>query len=280
MLLHCLEPLEFLMPVNVHHLKCTVLATAIVLMAPAAFAQAFDAVRLYGNPGGQDGGTVGLAYIAGTQYQGSNERRNMILPLLDYQWASGWFAGTRNGLGHNFSSRADMQYGVRLTADLGRDESRSGALRGMGNVDIKPQAGAFFNYAASPAISLTSSLRYGSGNDGKGMVLDLGAGHAMQLAPQWRLAFGAAVSVANADHMQTYFGVTPAQSARSGYAAYSAGAGLRDARVNASLTYAINRRLTLSGALSLGTLLGDAKSSPLTRKTSAPTGVVAMGYQF
>jgi outer membrane scaffolding protein for murein synthesis (MipA/OmpV family) len=153
-------------------------------------------------------------------------------------------------------------------------------LHGMGDIDIKPQAGVFFNYFATPAVFLTSSLRYGAGNDGKGLVVDLGAGHSSQLAPQWRMTLGAAVSLANADYMQAYFGVTPAQAASSGHPAYSAGAGARDARVNGALTYFLNQRLTFTGALSVGTLLGDAKDSPLTRKTSSPTGVFAMAYAF
>ena len=261
-------------------LKSTVLAAAFVLASPATFAQAFDAVRLYGAAAGTDRGTVGLGYIAGTQYPGSNERRNMVLPLLDYQWSNGWFAGTSNGLGYEFSKRADLQYGLRLSADLGRKESRAEILRGMGDIDIKPQVGAFLNYFPSRELFLTSSLRYGSGNDGRGLVIDLGAGHATQVAPQWRLTMGAAVSLANADYMQAYFGVTPAQAVSSSHAAYSAGAGVRDARINGSLTYFVSQRLTFTTALSITTLLGDARDSPLTRKASSPTGVFAMAYAF
>ncbi len=268
------------MPVAFPSLKSATIAAAIALAAPATVAQAFDAVRLYGAAAGTDGGTVGLGYIAGTQYQGSNERRNMVLPLLDYQWTSGWFAGTSNGLGYDFAKRDDLQYGLRLTADLGRKQSRSEVLRGMGDVDIKPQVGAFLNYFPSREFFLTSSLRYGSGNDGRGLVIDLGAGHATQLATQWRLTLGAAVSLANADYMQAYFGVTPAQAAGSSHAVYSAGAGLREAKVNGSLTYFVSQRLSFTTALSIGTLLGDAKNSPLTRQASTPTAVFAMAYAF
>ena len=236
-------------------------------------------MRLFGSRQ-REGGSVGLGFIAGTQYQGSDERRNMIVPLLDYQWINGWFAGVTNGVGYDFAKRADMQYGLRLTADFGRAQSRSAVLHGMGNIDIKPQASAFFNYFPTQEVFLTSSLRYGSGNDAKGLLADLGAGYATQLAPQWRLTLGAAISLANAEYMQAYFGVTPAQAAKSGHAAYSAGAGARDARLNGSLTYILSQRLTFTTALSVSTLLGDAKDSPLTRRTSSPTGVFAIAYAF
>ena len=254
------------------------LAASLLLASPAVLAQAFDAVRLYA--AGQEGGTAGAAFIGGNAYPGSDKRRNLILPLLDYEWNNGWFAGTTNGLGYDFAKRPDLQYGLRLTADRGRKANLAPALNGMGNIDIKPEAGAFFNYFPSPQWFLTSSLRYGAGNNSKGLVVDLGAGHASQIAPEWRLVLGAAVTLTNADYLQTYFGVTPAQAAASGYAVYAPGAGGRDARANAALTYFLSRQVTFTGALSISTLLGGAKDSPLARKTSVPTGVFAISYTF
>ena len=255
------------------------LAAGLLLASPAVLAQTFDAVRLYG-AAGQDSGTAGAALIGSNAYPGSDKRRNLILPLLDYQWNNGWFAGTSNGLGYDFAKRPDLQYGLRLTADRGRKANLAPALNGMGNIDIKPEAGAFFNYFPSPQWFLTSSLRYGAGNNSKGLVVDLGAGHASQIAPEWRLVLGAAVTLTNADYLQTYFGVTPAQAAASGYAVYAPGAGGRDARANAALTYFLSRQVTFTGALSISTLLGGAKDSPLARKTSVPTGVFAISYGF
>ena len=261
-------------------LKLAVLAASTSALSPTAFAQAFDVVRLYGASRPGDGGMVGAVAIAGRKYQGSDERRILLVPLLDYQWKNGWFAGTTNGLGYNFSGRPDMDYGVRLTADLGRDESRSTALRGLGDVDARPEIGVFYNYALSPSLALTSSLRYGSGNDKSGTVLDVGAAYSMLLAPQWRLGLGVTATVANADYMQSYFGVTPAQSARSGYAPYAAGAGLRDVRASAALTYSITPRVAITTALSASSLQGDAKDSPITRKRSTATGLVSAFYAF
>lgn len=261
-------------------LKLAVFSSIAFVFAPAAIAQAFDVVRLYGASRPDNGGTVGAALIAGRQYQGSDERRTLLVPLLDYQWKNGWFAGTTNGLGYNFSRRRDMDYGVRLTADLGRKESRSNALRGLGDVDARPELGVFYNYSLSQSLALTSSLRYGSGKDSNGAVLDAGAAYSIVLAPQWRLGLGVSATLANAKYMQSYFGVTPAQAATSGYAAYTAGAGLRDVRASAALTYSVNPRLAITTALSASTLQGDAKDSPVTRKRNNATGIVSVSYAF
>jgi MipA family protein len=249
------------------------------LLAGGACAQAFDAVRLEGDDR-QDSGRIGLAAIAGTKYLGSDERRYMAFPSIDYRWANGWFAGLGNGVGYRWKANAELQYGVRLTADFGRKESRSSALNGLGDIDARPEAGVFFNWAPSHSLMFSSSMRYGSGNDRDGLVLDLGMHTGIPLAMQWRLGLGLSATFANREYMQSYFGITPEQSGRSGYAVYEPGAGLRDIRLGSSLTYIINRDWAATLAVSASSLQGDAKDSPIVRERHPVTGVLAIGYRF
>lgn len=266
------------MRTHLRHFRLALSAAACLLAAPVAFGQAFDAVRLYGAAPGEDAGLVGAVLIAGTEYAGSDERRTMLVPLLDYQWNNGWFAGTANGIGINLSKRPDLQYGVRLTADFGRKASRSSALNGMGDVDAAAEVGAFFNQSLTREVFLTSSLRYGAGDGG--VVIDLGAGYSTALAPAWRLAVGGAVSLANATYLRSYFGVDTAQSAASGYGEYQPDAGVRDARANVALTYSFNRRTSLTTGLSVSALQGDARDSPLVRRATTTNGVMVLSYAF
>lgn len=261
-------------------IKTAAFAAALTLAAPLVLAQNFDAVRLYGAAFGQDGGSVGLAVLATSQYQGSDERRNMLVPILNYQWKNGWFAGTSNGVGVNLSNRPDIDYGLRVTADLGRAQSRSSALNGMGDVDAKPEFGGFFNYAIDRELVLNSSLRYGSGANSKGVLLDVGADYARALAPQWRLGLRVAATYANAEYMQSYFGVDAGQAASSAYATYTPGAGIRDVRAGASVMYYLNPKTVITTALSVSSLQGDAKDSPLTRQRNDAMGIVAVSYGF
>ena len=257
------------------------LATALMAVsASSAHAQAFDAVRIFGPVDANGKGTIGAAVINSPEFLGSKQRKTMLLPVLDYRWNNGVFAGTSNGLGYLFNSAPNVQYGLRVTADFGRDADKSPALNGMGDIDASAEFGGFFNYFVSPQISLTSSLRYGAGNDHKGMVIDLGANYAMQFAPQWRGAVGIATTFANSNTMQTRFGVTPAQAITSGYATYSPGAGLRDARISASANHFFTRKMAITAAVSASALLGEAKNSPVVRSSSAVTGVLAVSYEF
>ncbi|MBX3623324.1 MAG: MipA/OmpV family protein [Rhizobacter sp.] len=244
-----------------------------------ARAQAFDAVRLEGD-GSQSSGRVGLVGIAGYQYLGSDERRNMLLPTIDYRWSNGWFAGVGNGVGYRFESSEQLQYGVRLTADFGRKEHRSSVLRGLGDIPVRPELGGFLNWQLSRSVSLSSSLRYGAGEDRNGLVVDLGAHYGLQLAPQWRLGTSLTASWVNRNTMQAYFGITPEQSARSGYAVSEVGAGLRDVRLGLGLIYFINRDWAATMALSATSLQGDAKDSVIVREATPVSGILAIGYRF
>jgi outer membrane protein len=246
----------------------------------SVFAQSFDSVRLFGAAPGSDGGLVGVGAVMGTEYRGSDQRRNMVVPLLDYQWSNGWFAGTSNGVGYNFSKTPGLDYGVRLTVDLGRKENRSDALRGMGDIAAKAEYGAFLNYSVTRQFTLTSSYRYGSRDNNKGSVFDLGAVYSFMLAPTWRMALGAATSVVDSDYMQTNFGVTKAQAASSTYAAYTPKSGIRDLRASSSISYMINSRASMTAVLSYSSLASEAKNSPLTRDSNALTGVLAAVYAF
>ena len=252
----------------------------LALASTAACSQAFDAVRLYGAAPDTDGGLIGAAVVFGREYLGSNKRRTSVFPALDYQWRNGFFAGTTNGIGVNLSASPASQYGVRITADLGRKESRSPALTGLGDIDVRPELGAFFNYVVTREVFLTSSLRYGSGNDRKGMVLDLGAGYSLPLSPSLILGAGVGASLVNQKYMQSYFGVDAAQAVTSNYAAYTPSAGVRDVRANVALTYRVNDKVGVTGAVSLSGLQGNAKDSPIVRRSTSASGVLAVTYAF
>jgi outer membrane protein len=237
-------------------------------------------VRLFAVPAGDGEGLVGLAVIAGHQYLGSDERKTMVLPVLSYQWKNGWFVGTGNGIGYKFDSPSNMQYGLGVTVDLGRDASDAVALTGMGDIDLRPEVGGFFNYFITPDWFLTSSFRDGAGNDRNGSQTDIGIGWSSQLAPQWRAGLGVAATIVNSGYMQAFYGVTPAQSASSGYAVYTPGAGWRDVRGSASLTYFYDADWSLTGAVTVRALQGGAKASPIANEDVPVSGVLPIGCKF
>lgn len=239
-----------------------------------------DFYRRMTPPGQPDGGTVGVALRVGPEYQGSNDTRVSLMPSIDYSWRNGWFAGVLNGVGYNASSRPDLAYGVRLTPNFGRKEHRSDDLRGMGDIDARAELGVFFNVSPIRELSLNSSLRYGSGNSRKGLVLDLGASWSRSVSQDLRLTASLATSWVNADYQRSFFGVDASQALRSGYASYAPGAGFKDLRLGALVVYRLSPSWSLTGTASYSSLLGDAKASPLVRDRAGFSGLLAAGYHF
>jgi outer membrane scaffolding protein for murein synthesis (MipA/OmpV family) len=94
--------------------------------------------------------------------------------------------------------------------------------------------------------------------------------------------FGADLSATWADdnHMKSYFGVTSAQSARSGLRRYDAKSGFKRIDASASVSYLMTENWTLTGAGGVGFLIGDAKESPISKKDIQPFAMLGVSYTF
>ncbi len=228
----------------------------------------------------KSGGRVSLTVAAKADHFGSDEARVSALPAIEYQWANGWFAGSTRGVGYNFSKDPNLQYGVGLGLDLGRRESATGPLVGMGSIEAKVEYGAFVKYAPDRHWRLSSLLRLGSGDTGQGATANLGVNYILPIAPQWRLEGGASTTWANAQSMQSYFGVTATQSQQSSNAVYSPSAGLRDLSASLKLGYQITPQIIVSVGLSATSLLGDARHSTLVTRPDTVSGTLSVGYAF
>lgn len=256
------------------------LLTPLFVLAPLAQAQVGGLYRSALLPGMSEGGTASLLVLQGRRYLGSDESRTLVAPGLDYKWSNGFFAGTGNGIGFDFSERSDLHYGLRITLDNGRKEKRSPALRGLGDVELRPEAGGFLTYNPAPGWTLGAALRYGAGNERDGLVMDVGTGFSVPVARQLRLGVQLTASWANANYLGDYFGVNAQQAVASGYQPYSLKAGWRDARVGLSANYILSPTWGVSLLVSRNQLLGDVKDSPIVRESASTSAGVALSYRF
>ena len=111
----------------------------------------------------------------------------------------------------------------------------------------------------------------------------------MSVSHKWvfSLAAAAAVSLlsvsanaADKKYMQTYHGVTAAQSARSGYAVFTPKAGAHMAEGGVSWQHKLSSDWSITGMVGAQRLLGDARKSPLTRRATSPVGAVYVSYSY
>ena len=228
-------------------------------------------------PPASGGDTAGLAVLAAPAYAGSDEYRARVLPQFDLRWRTGAFLSTADGLGYRLSAGA-LSVGVQVTADRGRRERDSEALKGLGDVKARPELGVFAQAPLGDSGAGSVSLRYGSGNDRRGLVLKLSAMQSIPLSAAWSAQAGIAATLANARHQQAYFGVTPGQSAASGLPVFEPGSGWREVGAIGGFGYRAGDRDHVSFGVAMVSLQGDARHSPLVRRRAAPAATLSWNH--
>ncbi|WP_338763446.1 MipA/OmpV family protein [Massilia sp. METH4] len=250
---------------------------AIVLLACAACAQAEDNVLTFG---------AGIAGAA--RYSGADDY--VIGPLLaiDYQMANGFYASTLRGIGYGgavgpvYLSAALGYRGERSEKDRSGIGGASGspALRGMGDVKGSATAvlGASWDIVDGLALEWHAELPVSKRENGR----QIGVGLTGTLYQQARdhVTLSLAANIADRDYMQTYYGVTATQSARSGYRQYRPKGGLYEVELGMTWKHMIDTRWGVTGTLSAVALTRDAANSPITKRPRSAAGAVYATYSF
>ena len=233
-------------------------------------------------------GQVGVAAVSTSTYLGSPNRVTVPAPDLGLSYRTRDWGHIdldgRSGLSWNAEVGA-FWGGVLLGVDPGRKERQpSGGfpvpgdarLKGMGDIRSSAQVGAMAGYGPVGAMVLKSVGSRGS----EGAQFSLLARHAMPVGDRLTVTVDASATWADRKMMQAYFGVTPTQSAASGFAAYAPKSGLEKADLALGAEYKITDHWTVKGNIGATRLLGDARHSPIVSKPTVATVGAGVAYQF
>ncbi len=182
----------------------------------------------------------------------------------------------------------DKNYGVGLLFGhrTGRSESNPGLiadggsdrLKGMGSVSAAVDGGVQ-GWVAVLGVPVFAQLRTALSSD-QGTIGVLGIYMPLELARDFTLTVLPSVTWANDKEMQTFYGVTPAQSAASRFSAYSAGAGWKNAALEINGDWKIAGSWHLLGGVAYQRLLGNAADSPLVQHKNQWSGLISLSYRF
>lgn len=219
---------------------------------------------------------VGAGALISPKYEGSDTFSATPVPMVSAAF-SNWVIVDPRGLTAKLYDNHGFGLSARAGYDLGRKEGDADQLRGLGNIDAGGVVGATLDYRVGPFSAFSSVDQILGGSDGLQAKVGAKATHTYD-----KFSFEAGVSVtwANNSYMESYFGVTPAQSARSGLAVYDAGAGFKRVDLTAAVTYNVTENWLVRGQLGTGYLLGDAADSPIVQDKLQPFGTLAVGYKF
>lgn len=231
--------------------------------------------------------SISLDAFATPRYAGSDSTAFAVMPGFRADFGNGFFIDpTKGGAGysHAFSNRIFATTAV--TYDPGRaDYNRyaqpgSDELAGMGKIKGSILGGFTVGarlWSATEAsviilLPMTNTERGWSGT--AKLVFPVYARDASTVTVVPSVNFG------SRKNTQTYFGVTPLQSQQSGFAPYSPSGGIQSATFSAIYSHTVSRNWAVRAAAGVSQLLGDAKDSPIVKRSLNYSGGVGLIYSF
>lgn len=229
--------------------------------------------------------SVGLGAMARPTYEGSDSYTVTPIPYVNANYNDMLQIGPDSV--SVYTRHDNWKFGIGAVYNGGREDSDDSGiftngddhLQGMGDIDSALGAKAYTSYSIDRIVLDASATKY-FGDDNDGILLEAGISSPYKVSEQLSLTPGASVTWANEDYMQTWFGVTPGQSAASGFGAYNAGAGIKNVDVGVRADYAFDANWFISGNAKVKFLTGDAADSPITESDTNGTLLTMVGYRF
>lgn len=230
------------------------------------------------------GGGVGVA----PRYSGSDENRVSTALVLDYSMRNGFFVSSTRGLGYG-NSLGNVDYSAALSYRTGRKDHNvdsdtmsdgSDHLRGMGNVKGSALGVVGLGYKLTNWLSAQLQAEVPFSQRDNGAALHFGIVSPLYHSPKNSVTLGLTSSWGTNDYMQTYYGVSAAQSAASGFTQYHAGSGIYACSLNLDWTHNFTERWSVVADASYTQLAGDARNSPIVQRKASPTGSLTVTYRF
>jgi len=221
---------------------------------------------------------LGVGPVVLPEYMGDDRYKISPAPLISLRYRD-WFEIDNNELKITARSKlvntrtevggGRLRFGPLISLDFGRDENDSNDLIGLGNVGTSLELGAFVGYAYGPVRGRIKAKYDVAGGHGGALIK---GDVSLAVYRDEKLSVGSVASVtwASSDYMNSYFGITGAQSVGSGLAVYAPGSGFRDFSLGLGGNYAINDRFSVISNVGYSRLLKDAKNSPLVAQRGSP----------
>jgi outer membrane scaffolding protein for murein synthesis (MipA/OmpV family) len=232
----------------------TIMLMALFLLIPTGYAANYSL-----------GGGIGVR----PDYEGSSDYEFVPLPAGAARFSNGMYIQL---LGLNLRANVIPSNMWRLGPVYNNRPKRSDVennrVDNMKNISDANELGIFGGFEWNNWFLFLDILG-DAGNAYNGWYATLKGGYNWAINNAWMLSMGAHTTYADDDYMQTYFGVSAADSARSGLSRYNADSGMKDVGIDLALNWNFASSWDLRGIASISQLVGDADdSSPVVDQGS------------
>jgi len=243
--------------------------------------------------------TVGAGALYGPAYSGSDESEVQPLPFLDVTWRDRVFLNVRNGFGVFVLNEGggppgpggqggspgggalieEYALGLSVRPSEGRNEDDDDHLAGMGDIDLSAEIGAFGSLELGP-VELGAEIYRDVAGGHEGLHGSIGATLGASPYRRLRVEAGPFMKFGDGQYLESFYGVSAEQSARSGLAAYDAGSGIYAAGVEAMAHLAISDSWGLLAIAEYQRLVGDVADSPVVEEKGGVEVGAFLTYRF
>ncbi|MGO4307062.1 MipA/OmpV family protein [Cupriavidus sp. RAF12] len=222
---------------------------------------------------------AGPALYVAPDYPGA--RSSLVYPLVyqDIEYKRRFFSRGFDLLGAYLVNDDTWQVGADFQLDPTWRRAKDNArLNGLG--DVHPTLrGRAFAQATWYFVTLSADIAQDIAGQGQGLVANGDLFFSLPVG-RWMFTMGPGTTWTDQRYMDTFFGVTQAQSSRSGLPVHAVGSGLREWHANAFVTYNISSHWQALAQVTFARLRGDAASSPITERRQQWTTMAAVTYRF
>jgi outer membrane protein len=223
--------------------------------------------------------SLGAGLAEGPDYPGARDDRVHPVPLIEIGYGDRVTAGPF-GLAVAALDWNGLRVGPVLGIEGGRRQSADPHLDGLGDISTSITAGAFLSYRIG-LFDMYGTARQAVTNSGSGLAGLVQFNIRLPLIPRTLyLSAGPDVELGNAEHEQTWFGVTPTQSLQSGLPVYTPGGCINTVGFHATLTYRASEHVLWRVFTNFKDLTGHAGESPIVERRTEFVAGVGVAYHF
>lgn len=232
-------------------------------------------------------GAIGVVGSYGPDYAGATNYGFSVKPALFLRYGrfsltTGAGFVTRRadevprGLGADLVVTEDLRLNLAARLDRGRDESASPQLQGMGDVPGTVRVRVMATWRPLEHWVFNGAVTVDALGRGQGLGGELAFARETWFSAETLWTWGGSVTMGNQTNIQTYYGVTPAQSASSGYPVYTPNGGLTGVALSTGIRSELFTDWVGFFNVGVSQTLGPLNDSPLVTRPfgfGANTGI-------
>jgi MipA family protein len=246
--------------------------------------------------------SLGAAVVSSPEYEGAKRTVSGLAPDVNISYKTdGWgtfgVGSKSRGISWTAIDKDEYSLGISLGANTGRKDNADGTLfspgskrlKGMGEIKSSADISVFGHYTVGVPIMLQFTKNTGDGKvDAKngsfkghgGTEVSLSTDIPIPLTSAITLSISPSLNWADSKYMQTYFGVSAAQSANSGFKQYKADGGIKSLALSLGANYQIDKHWAANVGVTFSQLQGNAAKSPLVERKGQTSVVAGVNYTF